>query len=246
MKNARNKGINHVGEIARPYKRNNGITLIALIVTIIILLILAGAVINMAIGADGIFSRASDAVNRHNEEVTKEQQTLQDLAVLTDNYNPQYIGGQYNEEKKVNTPQLDKGLIPVKINLDGTATEVVNPNTDSSWYNYTTEDKQWANAITKNSLGQITGYWVWIPRYAYQITSQYHTGGTGAGTINIKFLKNKTNEASDGTTTWDNATGINNWNIHPAFTDDVSTGGWDEEIAGFWVAKFPAGFAGRK
>lgn len=40
---------------------------------------------------------------------------------------------------------------------------------------------------------------VWIPRYAYKITSQYHTGGTTAGNIDIVFI-NTNNKGTDKTT----------------------------------------------
>ena len=42
-------------------KRENGITIIALVVTIIILLILAGVSINMLVGDNGIIKKAQQA-----------------------------------------------------------------------------------------------------------------------------------------------------------------------------------------
>ena len=42
-------------------KRNKGITLIALVITIIVLLILAGISINMLMGQNGILNRATTA-----------------------------------------------------------------------------------------------------------------------------------------------------------------------------------------
>ena len=56
--------------------------------------------------------------------------------------------------------------------------------------------------------------------------------GSG-GIVNIKFLKGITEEAADGTTTWDNASGEGNWNIHPAFN-------YNGTVSGLWVAKFEA------
>jgi hypothetical protein len=161
---------------------------------------------------------------------------------------PLYVGGHYNETKGVNTPKIISGLIPVTINANGTPNIVENPNTDD-WYSYKTTDKRWANAITKNSNGDITGYWVWIPRYSYQITSQYHTGGTDAGNINIKFLKDKGQEYDGETITIGTVPEYSgnvqtNYVVHPAFTNEVSKGGWDDNLRGIWVAKFPAGYAG--
>ena len=42
-------------------KRNSAITLIALIITIIVLLILAGVTINMIAGENGIFGKANES-----------------------------------------------------------------------------------------------------------------------------------------------------------------------------------------
>ena len=44
-------------------KRNNGITLIALVITIIVLLILAGVAISMLSGENGILKKAAEAKN---------------------------------------------------------------------------------------------------------------------------------------------------------------------------------------
>ena len=45
--------------------KEKGITLIALVVTIIILLILAGITLNMALSGDGLFSRARNAADKY-------------------------------------------------------------------------------------------------------------------------------------------------------------------------------------
>ena len=56
-------------------KKEKGITLIALVITIIVLLILAGVSISMLTGENGILSQAQNAKNRtkeaENEEVVK-------------------------------------------------------------------------------------------------------------------------------------------------------------------------------
>ena len=101
---------------------------------------------------------------------------------------------------------------------------------------------KWANAMTTDG-----SMWVWIPRYAYKITSGYHTNSSTGGTIEIKFLKNGTNEFWDGTnetvltdpsqvTYTDNVQ--NEWLVHPAFTANADNGGGFGEIPGFWFAKF--------
>ena len=54
-------------------KRSNGITLIALVVTIIVLLILAGISIQMLTGDNGILTRAGEAKDTTDEAQIKEK-----------------------------------------------------------------------------------------------------------------------------------------------------------------------------
>ena len=115
----------------------------------------------------------------------------------------------YNYGTEVNAPKLGTGMTPIVYEGANKPTE-----------------KKWANAITEDG-----SMWVWIPRYAYSITSGYHSSSTG--TIEIKFLKESSNVAYDGTSTWDNVSGQGKWNIHPAFN-------YGQEVSGIWVAKFEA------
>lgn len=129
-----------------------------------------------------------------------------------------------------NRPQLVTGMTPVVWN----GNEWVQPtNIDDpyyqDWYDYA--NKKWANARTEDG-----SMWFWIPRYAYKISTGYHSNTPG--TIEVKFLKGKTNEAADGTSieTEGYEFGVKDTSMyyfkHPAFTFG------DEELTGFWVAKF--------
>ena len=64
---------------------------------------------------------------------------------------------------------------------------------------------------------------LWIPRYEYKINST-------AKTIDVNFIQGTSTEATSGYT------------LHPAFGTDLNNGGWDKDISGFWVAKYPAGW----
>lgn len=57
-------------------KKSYGITLIALVVTIIVLLILAGVTLSLIGGSDGILSRATNAVDKHEIATIKENVEL--------------------------------------------------------------------------------------------------------------------------------------------------------------------------
>ena len=135
--------------------------------------------------------------------------------------------GSYNDEKGVNTPKLGTGMTPIKWNG---SSWVNTTGSDKDWYDYTS--KKWANAKTSDG-----SMWVWIPRYAYSITSGYHS--SSAGNIDVEFMKGLTNETSTGRKTFQNSSGQGNWNIHPAFN-------YGQTVSGIWVAKFEASNSGGK
>ena len=138
------------------------------------------------------------------------------------------VGGDYDEEKGINTPQYDeKQMTPIKWNG---SSWVETKGSDPDWYDYTA--KKWANAKTSDG-----SMWVWIPRYAYSITSGYHS--SIAGNIDVEFMKGTSNETSTGRTTFQNASGQGNWSIHPAFN-------YGQTVSGIWVAKFEASNSGGK
>lgn len=151
-----------------------------------------------------------------------------------------------------NSPEITTGMVPVI--YENGKWKKVQDNEIGKWYDYA--EKKWANIMLSDGLvvnadgtideDKMGSMFVWIPRYAYQITSNYHNGGEGiSGNINVKFLKNLTYLATDETTTkMTNASGEGNWNVHPAFTDgsenNYANGGWDRELTGIWIAKFEA------
>ncbi len=137
-------------------------------------------------------------------------------------------------------PVLKDNLVPIVIATDGTVTKA---DLYQEWYNYA--NKEWANAIilkdesiTYNNgdiipEDNIESYFVWIPRYKYQIFDEgNYTSLTGiqnkTQTINVVF-ENKDTTPSNGT-----AKGT--WLTHPAFTSFDSNG--------FWVGKFETGYNG--
>ena len=71
-------------------KQNKGITLIALVVTIIVLLILAGVSLSMVFNQEGIFNRAGNAANKWNAATTNESNYLNNFGETFDNYATRY------------------------------------------------------------------------------------------------------------------------------------------------------------
>ena len=60
-------------------KRADGITLISLVITILVIIILAGVTINLTVGENGIFSKAKFAKEKYTNEEIKEQEELNEL-----------------------------------------------------------------------------------------------------------------------------------------------------------------------
>ena len=161
---------------------------------------------------------------------------------------------------------LDPNMIPVK--YTGTTTNAqwtsLEKSEDSSnqgnWYNY--NQKQWANAVTvkdpskyKNQTrvvdqSDILGYWVYIPRYAYEVMRRDGIDKpVSAQNFLIHFEKKtdaKRRPAACSTTGKDYRTqcdldrsyikgqpsNTGTWATHPAFTFGI------KELNGIWFAKF--------
>ena len=152
----------------------------------------------------------------------------------------------YRDRSGANRPELLSNMIPIR--YDGT--NWVYADINEEWYNY--EIQEWANAVVLNSgvvknVGdtitedEIALWYVWIPRYKYQLFNA-NNEGVAEQLINIEFERGT---ASTGTVsctdaiatsgssseTCTNATN-GNWYTHPAFTFG------EEEITGFWIGKF--------
>ena len=216
----------------------SGITLIALVVTIVVLLILAGITISLVFSENGIIAKAKEAAEKTNQAAINEQEQMNGLGTTIENMLNGTGGsgeettppeptlpsdGSYSEEKGVNTPNLEEGMTAIKWD-EAKNDWIETTGSDQEWYDYTA--KKWANAKTSDG-----SMWVWIPRYAYSITSGYHSSSTG--NIDVEFMKGLTNETSTGRKSFDNVSGQGKWNIHPAFN-------YGTAVSGLWVAKFEA------
>ena len=288
-------------------REEKGITLIALVITIIVLLILAGVSISALGGENGILKNAAEAKEESDKSSALEgiqleafgafgkgtNVDMEDLktrlednlgATVTEygeNLIAEYEGYKFLIDKNgnvtffeggttlANAPELTEGMIPVKwdpTKNGGKGNWVICSRTDEEWYSYTEEDKKWANVMlsdgtynTSTAVGtevaeeDLGSMFVWVPRYAYKITSGYHAG---SGTIDVIWVsgtsynymdeegnvKTAKNGNEEGVIT---SSGYTDYVVHPAFTNGednrYSNGEWKEEIEGIWVAKFQAG-----
>ena len=226
-------------------RKTKGITLIALVITIIILLILSGISIS-ALTNQGLFKNAKLAKEKAEKEQKKETSLLDQYESELNKY---IENGRW--DGKVNKPELMTGMSAIKFTEPTDSAEGTTVDTSSSdkeWYNY--ENKKWANAKTEDG-----SMWVWIPRYAYRIHKE---NGVETQKFDVVFLVGLTDTYYDENgklqtaqrQTSEDQTIVTNgdtYTVHPAFTNESSinyaNGGWDVELAGIWVAKFEAGYA---
>ena len=233
-------------------QNNRGITLIALVITIIVLLILAGVSISMLTGENGILTQANKAKKATEEAAKEENSRLNSI----EDYMVSEAG--YNQDKGVDEPRILNGMTPVMFNLPTDTEKGYSIKQgeqgfqENHWYDYT--KSKWANAVTEDG-----SYWVWIPRYAYKITYNNPSDKSQGGKIDVKFLIGTTDEYYTDDTKTTKATAkratsadeevdtTTDYYVHPAFTNESSigyaNGGWDKELTGIWVAKFEAGYA---
>ncbi len=146
-----------------------------------------------------------------------------------------------DEILKGSDPVIKGNLVPVKISEKGKVTKA---DTTKEWYNYS--NQEWANAVlltdnadesnyndytTEIPEEKIRAYFVWIPRYKYQIFNSEKYASQSENTNKVQQIKIEFQSIDDqeevGTTTGE-------WLTHPAFT----TLG----VSGIWVGKFEVGY----
>ena len=231
-----------------------GVTLVALVLTIIILLILAGITIS-SLTNTGIFGKAKEAKEK-SEDAQRNEQDM--LGQYMNEHNKQTSEEKFEKTKGVNKPELMQGMKAIKFtdpsgDTEGTVQQV-SDSTSTDWYDYST--KKWANAQTEDG-----SMWVWIPRYAYKIVYNDPNDKSKGGKFDVVFLIGTTDEyydekgnlqtaqrqTSENQIIETDSTKTDKYTVHPAFTNESSighaNGGWNQELTGIWVAKFEAGYA---
>ena len=150
-----------------------------------------------------------------------------------------------------NRPVLTEGMIP--ITYDGTNWVKADVyGAYNNWYDY--GNQKWANAVmvtsstrdtymntdvgTIVSEADVLAYYVWIPRYKYQLFNATYASGTSSQLIDVVFENGTSTTgtvtctyASNGAETCTNKSN-GNYYTHPAFTFG------DTELKGIWVGKF--------
>lgn len=182
-----------------------------------------------------------------NTRIKKDDQIISNFSIKISNLDPILNGA---------TPELLENMIPIIYDEDKKKWIVADSKT--IYWDY--QNKKWANAVmvrqmpdsdNSNSKSReyylseaaigteieeqdVLGYFVWIPRYSYQIwnvnSNDYQNKqNNGEQLINIKFQNKKQKDLG---VTNDLIKNGNSY-THPAFFDE------DNEYSGFWISKFP-------
>ena len=111
-------------------KDNKGITLIALVITIVVLIILAGISISIMMGEDGLITKARQGAQNYQNAAIEEQNMLNTIGIYTD-LNGTTNGSGTNVQRKqaqTITPGTEDIVIPGGTYLDGDLTIKGNSN----------------------------------------------------------------------------------------------------------------------
>ncbi len=247
------------------------ITLVALVITIIILIILAGVSLNLALGENGIFQKSKQAVDKYKDSAQREQNEMDNLyntlVGLTD-------GGDGDDDKVLNPPNapvilndLPENTKMQLVKYDGDSKEWVEDTDGSSWSyvagtgNDDNTLSHWANA--KVTIDNVESYFVWIPRYAYKITYYKDADKTPVdegddtptqyGKIDVVFLQGTTDnyideEGKEQAAKRVTDEGVNvtrDYVVHPAFTKTVDTDGNQTYDNGEWKEELAGLWVGK-
>ena len=176
---------------------DGGITLIALVVTVVVLLILAGVSLNLVIGNEGILTRSKEAVDKYGKQAENEQQGLNDVET--------WLGEQFGGSTGSGE---DKGVIKVPVNtkatkngtINGQKTNTNNPIIPEGYTPINAGSATWGDGSSAPAQSSIdnglvikddnNNEWVWIPVEASTLSSMYKTstktdGETISGDVGV-------------------------------------------------------------
>lgn len=109
-------------------REQRGITLIALVITIIVLIILAGVAINLTLGENGILKKTTSAKEQYKQEAVREEISMALASIKTEAISKQYNiqlsdltdeNSEYSLEKETKINWIDKNSNPVVVEKDG-------------------------------------------------------------------------------------------------------------------------------
>ena len=157
---------------SKMYSKERGITLIALVITIIILIILATVSINVVLGEGGLIQRAQQAKELTEQAALEEQQGLNSLMseftnIMAEDQNPPEEKSEVEEAKESGTPFEDTTTI---------TDDLDNPVTVPGGFNIAEDSgtKVEEGIVIEDSNNN---QFVWIPVGEYNVSETINSAG---------------------------------------------------------------------
>ena len=165
----------------------HGITLIALVVTIVVLLILAGITISFVFSENGIIAKARESANKTNEAIINEQAQMNDVTAAMENMLNGTGGGDTPEKPKDPTENWDLSKVDPVQSTDATPVTVPVPKgyvaskvtgettVENGFVIYEETDE--VNDTNKDTAQTTRNQFVWVP--VADVSEMYGTDASG-------------------------------------------------------------------
>ena len=228
------------------YKSDRAITLIALIVTIIVLLILAGVTINSVVGSDGVIKKSKVAVNQYKKSEGEEEVSIKNLENVVDKYKKDsqenfLKSGEYASNTDMYSDGTSLAVIPAGFTVSGMASEnkissgLVIYKGDLSKADWTTGKDTAGNDI-KRTYNQ----YVWIPcnESDYKRTEW---GVEEDGSPASRAFKDETELASVTPSDFDNGNGITKDTLNEIVNQISNEKNSVKKYGGFYIGRYEVG-----
>ena len=233
-------------------KSDRAITLIALVVTIIVILILAGVTINSVIGSDGVIKKSKVAVNQYKKSEGEEEVSIKNLENVVDKYEKDsqenfLKSGEYASNTDMYSDGTSLAVIPAGFTVSGMSSEnkissgLVIYKGDLSKANWETEKDTSGNDI-KRTYNQ----YVWIPctEEEYKRTEwgvEEDKDSNVSGLPNSKASKDETTLGSVTLSDYDKGNGITETILTEIVNQISSEKNSVKKYGGFYIGRYEVG-----
>ena len=164
-------------------KSKSGITLVALVVTIVVLLLLAGVSLSLVIGNDGIMKRAKEAKERYGQASKNEQKDLDTVEDYMNKMTGEGSGTGTGTVVKVNVGESATGVATI----NGKAGNTNNPTIPKGYTPINAGKATWGDGTSSPAQSSIDNglviqdgsgnQWVWVP--VEEISKYYESVDSG-------------------------------------------------------------------
>ena len=227
-------------------KSDRAITLIALVVTIIVLLILAGVTINSVVGSDSVIKKSKVALNQYKKSEGEEEVSIKNLENVVDKHEKDsqenfLKSGEYATNTDMYSDGTSLAVIPAGFTVSGMASE----NKISSGlviYKGDLSKVKWETGkdASGNDIKKTYNQYVWIPctESNYKRTEwSVEADGSPAS----RAFKDETELASVTPSDFDNGNGITKDTLNEIVKQISSEKNSVKKYGGFYIGRYEVG-----